>query len=88
VAVRYLYPRLTPWAVLGIAVGVILVLSYLVHRLVERPSRSWLDRRLRDSVAKLRETPERPADEPGTPDADDAASHDPNPPREMSPTAP
>lgn len=85
VAIRYLHPRLTPWAVLGIATGVILVLSYLVYRLVERPARSRLERRLRAALANLREAGARTAGAAGA-SADDVGN-EPKPPREMSSTA-
>jgi peptidoglycan/LPS O-acetylase OafA/YrhL len=77
VAIRYLYPRLTSWAVLGIAVGAILVLSYLVYRLVERPARSRLERRLNAAITSLRDTGRRPAGETAPhPDADTASETD------------
>lgn len=54
VAIRYLYPDLDPGAVLGIAVATILIVSYLVHRFVENPARSALNRRLREALAAVR----------------------------------
>jgi peptidoglycan/LPS O-acetylase OafA/YrhL len=59
VAVHYLHARLSPWAVLGVAVGVVLVLSYLVHRFVEGPVRGLLETRLRAAIAGLGEPAER-----------------------------
>lgn len=88
VAIHYLYPRLTPWAVVGVAVVAVLVLAYLVHRLVERPSRSWMERRLRAAIAGLGKAAERLAEESGTSSGSSNGSrNDPNPPREMTPTA-
>lgn len=85
VAIRYLYPDLHPWAVLGIAIGVILVASYLVHRFVERPGQRWLRRRLHEALTSLREGGLRlPDDEPPAATVRD----EPPPPREMSPAAP
>jgi peptidoglycan/LPS O-acetylase OafA/YrhL len=95
VAIRYLYPRLTPWGVLGIATGTILVLAYLVHRLVERPARSRLEHHLRAAIANLREAAPPPATEDsGPPDSEppadsaNGARGDSNPPIEVSPSAP
>lgn len=87
VAIHYLSPRLTPWAVLGVAVAAILVLSYLVYRFVERPGRTWLETHLRASLARLRETPPLPV----TGDTPEPAAPNgsvPDDPRAVSRSAP
>ncbi|MEU9606858.1 acyltransferase [Streptomyces sp. NPDC048057] len=44
--IRKLYGPLGPWATLLTTIGVLLLLSWLVHRYVERPSVGWLRKRL------------------------------------------
>ncbi|MFH9132909.1 acyltransferase family protein [Streptomyces sp. NPDC017524] len=44
--IRILYGRLGAWPTLGVTVAVLLVLSWLVHRWVERPSVRWLRTKL------------------------------------------
>ncbi|MFD8622171.1 MULTISPECIES: acyltransferase family protein [unclassified Streptomyces] len=44
--IRTLYGRLGAWPTLGVTVFILLVLSWLVHRYVERPSVRWLRARL------------------------------------------
>ncbi|MGW1276658.1 acyltransferase family protein [Streptomyces tsukubensis] len=44
--IRELYGPLGAWATLGTTIGVLLVLSWLVHRFVEQPSVRWLKKRL------------------------------------------
>ncbi|MEK8143208.1 hypothetical protein NKH18_16630 [Streptomyces sp. M10(2022)] len=44
--IRKLYGHLGAWPTLTVTVAVLLALSWLVHRYVERPSVSWMRRRL------------------------------------------
>ncbi|MFD7386713.1 acyltransferase family protein [Streptomyces anulatus] len=44
--IRILHDRLGAWPTLGVTVAVLLVLSWLVHRYVERPSVRWLRTKL------------------------------------------
>ena len=85
VAIRYLYPRLGPWTVLGIAVGVILVVSYFVYRFIERPGQRWMRRRLAEALTDLRDNGLRLSVRDDSPAS--TAHDEPGPPREMSPTA-
>ncbi|MFJ4880236.1 acyltransferase family protein [Streptomyces sp. NPDC088745] len=45
-AIRWLHPSMPPWAVIGVTLAGLFVVSYAVHRLVERPGgkalRKWL----------------------------------------------
>ncbi|MFD1272610.1 hypothetical protein ACFQ51_14520 [Streptomyces kaempferi] len=40
--IRTLYGHVGAWATLGITTVLLLVLSWLVHRCVEKPSQRWL----------------------------------------------
>jgi peptidoglycan/LPS O-acetylase OafA/YrhL len=40
--IRTLYGHVGAWATLGITTALLLVLAWLVHRFVERPSQRWL----------------------------------------------
>jgi peptidoglycan/LPS O-acetylase OafA/YrhL len=68
--VKYLYPGLGRWAVLGIAAGSAVTVSYLVYRFVETPVQRWMRGRLKSAVAEIRagglgrlaQRPEVPAD--------------------------
>ncbi|MCM2388457.1 acyltransferase family protein [Streptomyces albipurpureus] len=44
--IRELYGHLGAWPTLGVTVGILVALSWLVHRYVERPSVTWLKKRL------------------------------------------
>ncbi|GGV12713.1 acyltransferase family protein [Streptomyces griseoflavus] len=50
--IRTLYGPVGAWATLGITTAVLLVLSWLVHRFVERPSQRWLRNTLRKESGK------------------------------------
>ncbi|MER6995014.1 acyltransferase [Streptomyces sp. NPDC000410] len=50
--IRELYGHVGAWATLGITTAVLIVLSWLVHRFVERPSQQWLRARLARESAR------------------------------------
>ncbi|MFC4503260.1 MULTISPECIES: acyltransferase family protein [Streptomyces] len=50
--IRTLYGHLGAWATLGATTAALLVLSWLVHRLVEKPSQNWLRKALEKESRK------------------------------------
>lgn len=69
--IRWLFPDLDRWTVLGIAIGAVLAASYLVNKLIERPGQRILRRRLKTALTQIRANGGRPASRPigGTPAA-------------------
>ncbi|WP_050514864.1 acyltransferase [Streptomyces rimosus] len=49
-----LEPHLSPYAVLAVVTGVLLTVSWLVHRFVERPMSKWLKQHLLRAAAQVR----------------------------------
>ncbi len=58
-AIHYLHGRLAAWALVPLMIGAALLLSWLVHRLVERPLSRVLKKGLRGAFARLDAAAER-----------------------------
>jgi peptidoglycan/LPS O-acetylase OafA/YrhL len=52
---KYAAPAMSKWAALALVTAVSLLLAYLIYRLVERPGQAWMRRKLRESLASIRE---------------------------------
>ncbi|MFD0855720.1 acyltransferase family protein, partial [Actinomadura adrarensis] len=52
---EYAAPVLNKWAALALVTAVSLLFAYLLYRLVERPGQAWMRRKLRESLASIRE---------------------------------
>jgi peptidoglycan/LPS O-acetylase OafA/YrhL len=51
----WIYPGMNRWAALAVVLAASLLLAYVIHRWVERPSAAWLRPRLRAALDRARE---------------------------------
>ncbi|MGC0423011.1 acyltransferase family protein [Embleya sp. AB8] len=62
--------KVAPYTILAVVIGAMLVASWLLHRLVERPLAPWLGRQLAVGLAQMRDPIDLRARKPATPPKD------------------
>jgi peptidoglycan/LPS O-acetylase OafA/YrhL len=56
-AIKYLHTKISPWPLVLGLYAAMLVFSWLVHRLIEKPGSRWLRKGINKSLAAMREAP-------------------------------